>query len=80
LCQANRPGFQNLKNFVSRPWKRNDHFYARLVIVDESTGHKDTKRIRLEKARTVAEARTALQDLQKDRREENPPSSSAAPS
>jgi len=48
-------------------------FCARLVIVDESTGHKATKRVRLEKAHTVAEARTALQDLQKDRREENLP-------
>jgi integrase len=65
--------FDDRKRRMRGLWKRNDHFYARLVIVDEATGHKVTKRVRLEKARTVAEARTALQDLQKDRREENLP-------
>ena len=42
-----------------------------MVIVVETTGHKSSKQVRLEKARTVAEARFGLQDLQKDRREEN---------
>jgi len=65
--------FDDRKRRIRGLWKRNDHFYARLVIVDEATGHKSTRRVRLEKARTVAEARTALQDLQKDRREENLP-------
>jgi integrase len=54
-------------------WKRNGWFYARLTTVDAVTGQKSTKRIRLETARTVAEARTALQDLQKDRRDHNLP-------
>jgi len=65
--------FDDRKRRIRGLWKRNDFFYARLVILDETTGHKATKRVRLEKARTVAEARTALQDLQKDRREENLP-------
>ena len=70
--------FDDRKRRVRSLWKRNDHFYARLVIVNESTGHKATKRIRLEKARTFAEARTALRDLQKDRREQNLPMPTAA--
>ena len=65
--------FDDRKRRIRGLWKRNDHFYARLVIVDEATGHKATKRVRLEKARTVVEARAALQGLQKDRREENLP-------
>jgi len=65
--------FDDRKRRIRGLWKRNDHFYARLTILDEATGHKSTKRIRLDKARTVAKARTALQDLQKDRREENLP-------
>jgi len=65
--------FDDRKRRIRGLWKRNDHFYARLVIVDEATGQKATKRVRLEKVRTVADARIALQDLQKDRREENLP-------
>ena len=45
--------FDDRKRRIRGLWKRNDHFYARLVI--------------------LAESRTALQDLQKDRREENLP-------
>lgn len=65
--------FDDRKRRVRGLWKRHDHFYARLVIVDDASGHRATKRVRLEKARVFAEARTALQDLQKDRREENLP-------
>ena len=48
-------------------------FYARLVIVNGNTGHKATKCIRLEKART------ALRALQKDRREQNLPIANRSP-
>ena len=71
--------FDDRKRRIRGLWKRNEHFYARLVIVDENTGHKATKRVRLDQARTVAEARTALQDLQKDRREENLPTLKRSP-
>jgi len=54
-------------------WRRNGWFYARLTIVDETTGLKSNRRVRLEGARTVAEARNALQDLQKDRRDHTLP-------
>jgi integrase len=65
--------FDDRKRRVRGLWKRNGWFYARLTTVDAFTGQKSTKRIRLETARTVAEARTALQDLQKDRRDHNLP-------
>ena len=65
--------FDDRKRRIRGLWKRNGHFYARLVMVDEINGRQATKRVRLEKARTIAEARTALQNLQKDRREENLP-------
>ena len=65
--------FDDRKRRIRGLWRRNDVFYARLTVLDETTGHKSTKRVRLEKAQTVAEARIALQDLQKDRREENLP-------
>ena len=71
--------FDDRKWRVRSLWKRNDYFYARLVIVDESTGLKATKCIRLEKARTIAEARTALRALQKDRREQNLPIANRSP-
>ena len=41
--------FDDRKRRIRGLWKRNDHFYARLVIVDEATGHKSTKRVRLER-------------------------------
>jgi len=65
--------FDDRKRRVRGLWRRNDWFYARLVTVDAFTGRKSTKRVRLETARTVAEARIALQDLQKDRRDHNLP-------
>ncbi len=37
------------------------------------TGRNSVKRVRLKMARTVAEAKIALQDLQKDRRDHNLP-------
>lgn len=39
----------------------------------QHTGHKSTKRVRLPLCRTVADAKTAMQDLQKDRRDHNLP-------
>lgn len=65
--------FDDRKRRVRGLWRRNDWFYARLVTVDAHTGRKSAKRVRLETARTVAEARIALQDLQKDRRDHNLP-------
>ena len=65
--------FDERKRRVRGLWKRNGWFYARLATVDAFTGHKSTKRVRLETARTIAETRTALQDLQKDRRDHNLP-------
>ena len=65
--------FDDRKRRVRGLWKRNGWFYARLVTVDAFTGHKSTKRVRLETARTVAEARIALQNLQKERRDHNLP-------
>jgi len=32
--------FDDRKRRIRGLWKRNNHFYARLVIVDEATGHK----------------------------------------
>jgi integrase len=61
--------FDERKRRVRGLWKRNGWFYARLTAVDEITGRKATRRVRLEAARTVAEGRTALQDLHKDRRD-----------
>ena len=65
--------FVDRKRRVRGLWKRNGCFYARLNLVDGTTGHKSTHRVRLDAARTVAEARIALQDLQKDRREDKLP-------
>jgi len=65
--------FDERKRRVRGIWKRNGWFYARLNAVDEITGRKSTKRVRLETARTVAEAKIALQDLQIDRRDHNLP-------
>lgn len=61
--------YDDRKRRVRSLWKRNGWFYARLAVVDEINGHKSAKRVRLESCRTVAEARIALQELQKDRRE-----------
>lgn len=65
--------FDERKRRVRGLWKRNGWFYARLAAVDANTGHKSTKRVRLPLCRTVAEARTAMQDLLKDRRDHNLP-------
>jgi integrase len=65
--------FDERKRRVRGLWKRNGWFYARLTAVDAFTGQKSTRRIRLETARTVAEARNAMQDLHKDRRDEKLP-------
>ena len=59
-------------------WKHNRFFYARLNIVDRLTGHKSTQRVRLPQCSPVAEARTAMQDLLKARREQLCSSSSGA--
>ena len=65
--------FDERKRRVRGLWRRNGWYYARLATVDEVTGQKSVKRVRLETARTVAEARTAMQDLHKDRRDQNLP-------
>jgi len=61
------------KRRVRGLWKRNGWFYARLNIVDAATSQKSTRRVRLDAARTVAEAKIALQELQKDRRDDTLP-------
>lgn len=63
--------FDERKRRVCGLWRRNIWYYVRLATVDEVTGKKSVKRVRLETARTVAEARTAMQDLHKDRRDHN---------
>jgi len=40
--------------------------YARLSVVDETSGHKAAKRVRLDATHTVAEVHTAMQNLLKD--------------
>ncbi len=65
--------FDERKRRVRGLWRRAGWFYARLACVDELTGRKITRRVRLETARTVPEARIAMHDLQKDRRDENLP-------
>ena len=40
--------FDDRKRRVRGLWKRNGWFYARLATVDAFTGHKSTKRVRLE--------------------------------
>ena len=65
--------FDERKRRIRGLWKRNGWFYARLTSVDPMTGQKSTRRVRLEKASTVAEAKIALQNLQKDRRDQTLP-------
>jgi hypothetical protein len=65
--------FDERKRRIRGIWKRNGWFYARLKTADENTGRKSVRRVRLENARTVAEARIALQDLLKERRDNNLP-------
>lgn len=65
--------FDERKRRVRGLWRRNGCYYARLTTVDETTGQKSVKRVRLEAARTVAEARIAMQDLLKARRDQNLP-------
>jgi integrase len=65
--------FDDRKRRIRGLWKRNGVFYARLNAVDFLTGRKSTRRVRLAECRTVAEARTAMQDLHKDRRDQNLP-------
>jgi integrase len=65
--------FDDRKRRIRGLWKRNGWFYARLTVLDGNTGHKSTKRVRLPLCRTVADAKTAMQDLQKDRRDHNLP-------
>ena len=65
--------FDDRKRRIRGLWKRNDCFYARLNVVDSVTGRKSTKRVRMPECRTVAEARIAMQGLQKDRRDQNLP-------
>lgn len=56
--------FDDRKRRIRSLWKRNDHFYSRLVFDDEIAGHKTTKRVRFGKSpHRHAEARTALRDL-----------------
>lgn len=50
-------------------WERNGRYYARLAVVNPKTGKKSTSRIPLEDVKTVAQARNALEDLKKERRE-----------
>lgn len=65
--------FDERKRRVRGLWKRNDWFFVQMAFLDPQTGCKSTKRVRLETARTVAEARIAMQELHKDRRDHNLP-------
>ena len=51
-------------------WVRNGRYYARLVVAASEGGRTSARRIPLEGARTAAEAKTALEDLKKERRDE----------
>ncbi len=65
--------FDERKRRLRGLWKRNGCFYAQMTVIDGHTGRKTTKRVRLALCRTVADARTAMQDLLKRRRDHTLP-------
>ncbi|HIL71348.1 MAG TPA: site-specific integrase [Verrucomicrobia bacterium] len=69
-----RGHYQKVVDGRKRPirglWKRGNRFYARLSVEDRETGKKETRRIPLEGATTIAEAKTEMEKL-KVKREEN---------
>lgn len=66
--------YQKVKDGRKQPirglWMRNGNFYARLTVEDQNSGEKSVRRVRLEDARTVADATMALKQLQ-TKREDN---------
>lgn len=71
--------FDERKRRIRGLWKRNGWFYARLTTVASHAGQKSTERVRLDASRSVAEAKAAMQDLQKDRRGHNLPNRKRSP-
>ena len=67
--------FQKVKDNRGREirglWVRNGRYYARLSVVNPKTGIKAVSRIPLEEATTVAQAKIALEELKKERRDDN---------
>jgi hypothetical protein len=60
-------------------WIRNGSFYARLVIEDSTSGKKSVRRVRLEKADTVAQAQAELRRLLTKREDGNLPAIKLSP-
>jgi len=71
--------FDERKRRVRGLWKRNSVFYARLAIIDPNSGKKSTQRVRLPLCHTVAQAKVAMQDLLKGRRDNNLPALRRSP-
>ena len=66
--RSSRPGtyqkvFDARKRRVRGLWVRNGRYYARVAVRDPGTGTSQVRRVPLEKAGTVAEAKTALRRL-----------------
>lgn len=60
-------------------WKRNDRFYARLTVDDPHSKRRQVRRVPLPNAKTVAQARDALNELLNQRVKGTLPSTREAP-
>lgn len=61
-------------------WQRNDSFYIQIRVLDAATGVKKAKRIRLEKATTIEEAKMAMLALKQSVRRGETVSGASGPS
>jgi len=55
--------FDGRKQPIRGLWVRNDRFYARIAVENPENGKKEVRRVPLEEAHTVAEARMSLNQL-----------------
>ena len=67
-CIIHRPAtYQRVFDARKRPvrglWRRNDRFYARISVEDPTCGRKETRRVPLEAAHSVAQAQAELRRL-----------------
>src|ERR1039458_8958694 len=63
--------FDARKRPVRGLWRRNDRFYARISVEEPTCGRKETRRVPLEAAHSVAQAQAELRRLL-TKRDENP--------